>query len=617
MKKKNSLFTAFFAAFVWGISAQDIIIPDGMEILTPEEVTVTTNSARAYDKDKPLTVSGSKTTGYKLYFTASETTHGEELWVSDGTVAGTKMVKDIYPGTTTSDVKYITRFKDKVVFSATGDDDDGAELWISDGTADGTTMIADLNLLGGSDPAGFTWINENQFIFCARDYDSETYTDESQRWLWISNGTEAGTVRIKDCNVKYPGTNAVTDEYRIFERVGRKVFFKADTKDNEYGEELWVTDGTEIGTFMLKDINTTVANESTGATASATLEWLTPFKNQKLFFDATSADYGREPWVTNGTPEGTYMIKDLHEGTDANGQPYGGGVFTPRVYKDWVFFRAYVPYYGLELYKTDFTSEGTVMVADINRNALADGSGTDNGAADLFCVWEDKLWMKAQTGSNAASTDPINYGLELFYTDGTTEGTIMHSDMAPGITPNAAWEGMVCSGSFYFRAQNEPPNGAQLWELFRLDSIQEALPVKVCDLGAGRDFVHSLRNVNGDLFFTSDIHKKLFRYHYRKQGYDPAVDTEEMDPDFGEEENQINTIEKTSPVRIYPNPAKSFVEILSLSTIEAITVFDISGRKALSQGKSSRVDIRTLSKGAYIISIKDATGEYRSKLIVE
>jgi ELWxxDGT repeat protein len=617
MKKKISLLAAFLVTIVYGINAQQVI-PEGMVTLTPEDVTVTTNSARAYDKDKPMTVSGSKTTGYKLYFTATEATHGEELWVSDGTVAGTKMVKDIYPGTTTSAVKYITRFKDKVVFQAVGNDDDGAELWISDGTESGTMMIADLNILGGSEPAGFTWINENEFVFCAKDYDSETYDDATpQRWLWISDGTEAGTRLLKDCNVKYPGTNSVTDEYRIFERVGRKVFFKADTKDNQYGEELWVTDGTEEGTIMLKDINTTVANEVTGATASATLEWFTPFKNQKLFFDATSAEYGREPWVSDGTPEGTHIIKDLREGVDGNGQPYGAGVFTPRVYKDWVFFRAYAPTYGMELYKTDFTPEGTVLVADMNKNLLADGSGTDNGSPDLFCVWEDKLWMKAATGGNAASTDPINYGLELFYTDGTPEGTVMHSDMAPGVTPNAAWEGMVCSGSFYFRAQNEPPNGAQLWELFRLDSIQQALPVKVCDLGAGRDFVHSLRNVAGDLFFTSDIHKKLFRYHYRKPGYDAAVDTEEMDPDFDAEGTSINAVKSTSRVRIYPNPANAFVEIYSPSAVEAATVFDISGRQMLSQGKGSRLDVRSLPKGVYIIAIKDAAGEYRSKLIIE
>jgi hypothetical protein len=90
-----------------------------------------------------------------------------------------------------------------------------------------------------------------------------------------------------------------------------------------------------------------------------------------------------------------------------------------------------------------------------------------------------------------------------------------------------------------------------------------------------------------------------------------------MDPDFGEGGNQIETIKTTSPVRFYPNPAKSFIEILSPSAVESVSLFDITGRKALSQSKGARVDVRSLPKGAYIISIKDATGEYRSKLIVE
>ena len=77
-------------------------LPEGMEILTPEGVTVTTSSDRSFDKPKNITIAGSPQKGYLAFFTAKEDTHGEELWVSDGTVAGTKMVKEIYPGTVSS-----------------------------------------------------------------------------------------------------------------------------------------------------------------------------------------------------------------------------------------------------------------------------------------------------------------------------------------------------------------------------------------------------------------------------------------------------------------------------------------------------------------------------------
>ena len=66
------------------------VLPEGMEILTPEGVTMTTNDTRSFDMAKNIVVAGSKAKGYKTYFTAKDDTHGEELWVTDGTVTGTK-----------------------------------------------------------------------------------------------------------------------------------------------------------------------------------------------------------------------------------------------------------------------------------------------------------------------------------------------------------------------------------------------------------------------------------------------------------------------------------------------------------------------------------------------
>lgn len=617
MKKHYLLTSVFVSAMSFGtMTASDPILPSGMEILTPEGVEVTTGSARAYDKAKPLTVAGSEQAGYKAFFTAKDATHGEELWVSDGTTAGTKMVKDIYPGTTSSNVSYITRFNDKVVFQATANDDDGAELWISDGTEAGTYMLMDINLLGGSEPRGFVQLNETHFVFAAKDYESETYADNSQFWLWISDGTEAGTQLLKDCSVQHPGMRTESDDTH-FMRVGRKVFFKADTKDSEFGEELWVTDGTEAGTFMIMDMNKQVANEATGATAGAQLDWFTNFKNEKLFFRAYSDEYGNEPWVSDGTPEGTYMIADLTEGYEDNGNPRGHGAFTPRVYGDHVYFRGYDPVGGLELFRTDFTREGTYMVSDLNTNPIA--TGTANGSPDLFCEFDGVLFMKAATGSDAASTNPINYGLELFYTDGTEAGTKMQSDLNPGVGPNAAWEGIVISGSFYFRAQDKTPSGSQFWELFSMDSKDE-FPRQVVDLGEGPDFVHTLRNVNGDLFFTSTIIKSLFKYHYRKPGYNPADDTEEMDPVFDTTSSIGGLKTKPMTVDFYPNPTNDMIYISSESDIRGYAISDLSGRTVASHKGSERtisVKSLNLTPGMYILSIANETEELKAKLIVK
>ena len=52
-----------------------------------------------------------------LFFTATDSNHGSEVWRSDGTVAGTFLLKDVYPGTSSS-VQYLTNFNGMLYFAA-------------------------------------------------------------------------------------------------------------------------------------------------------------------------------------------------------------------------------------------------------------------------------------------------------------------------------------------------------------------------------------------------------------------------------------------------------------------------------------------------------------------
>jgi ELWxxDGT repeat protein len=75
-----------------------------------------------------------------LYFSATSTAHGIELWKSDGTAAGTVMVKDINPGTASSSLAYFTNV-DNILYFRANDGTTGNELWRSDGTSAGTYMV--------------------------------------------------------------------------------------------------------------------------------------------------------------------------------------------------------------------------------------------------------------------------------------------------------------------------------------------------------------------------------------------------------------------------------------------------------------------------------------------
>src|SRR5262249_21144379 len=91
-----------------------------------------------------------------VYFQADHGVNGAELWRSEGTAAGTRMVKDIAPGSAGGGAAGITVVNGVLFFSA-DDGMHGSELWRSDGTAAGTTMVKDINPgASRSDPEGLT-----------------------------------------------------------------------------------------------------------------------------------------------------------------------------------------------------------------------------------------------------------------------------------------------------------------------------------------------------------------------------------------------------------------------------------------------------------------------------
>jgi ELWxxDGT repeat protein len=66
--------------------------------------------------------------------------------------------------------------------------------------------------------------------------------------LWRSDGTEDGTVLVKDIS---PGVTGVQPPHDLTEVNGMLFFTAADT---EHGTELWRSDGTRAGTELVEDI---------------------------------------------------------------------------------------------------------------------------------------------------------------------------------------------------------------------------------------------------------------------------------------------------------------------------------------------------------------------------
>ncbi len=119
------------------------------------------------DGEQPVSFASA---GDRLLFTGQDQEHGTELWVTDGTPAGTHLLSDLQPGLGSSSPDGLTSAGDRVFFSA-DDGTHGRELWESDGTPEGTRMVADLA------PGGFSSILfgqtalavSNGYLFFAAD----------------------------------------------------------------------------------------------------------------------------------------------------------------------------------------------------------------------------------------------------------------------------------------------------------------------------------------------------------------------------------------------------------------------------------------------------------------
>ena len=407
-----------------------------------------------------------------------------ELWTTDGTAAGSRRVRDV---TTTSRVDNppaeMVPLGDWVIFTTTF-----GTVWRSNGTAGGTF---ELNLSVRS-PRALTPIGD-RVVFVATD-------DTSGEELWITDGTRAGTRRIVDLE---PGP--VGSRPGLLRAVDDEVFFRANRSD--VGSEIWRTDGTRMGTHLARDLvpqaggSVCVAgfgealsidggyfflaerpqepcglwrlDAATGdtirlATVAADTSPFTPQLAALGSYVVFAGSDGQEaePWITDGTAEGTRLLRDARTETTAS-SPYA---FTGTAFGS--LFVAAADGTTRSVWHTDGTAAGTVSLDALEPGALRQLTSDPKSLGNLgvFTATDETghwLWSTAGTPASTvrlrrlrSSNGRIDFSVidaaayfevdgDLWLTDGTTRGTRL---VKSGVYAQLGGPPAELDGALYFGA---------------------------------------------------------------------------------------------------------------------------------------------------------------------
>lgn len=573
----------------------------------------------------------------KLYFSATDGVNGQELWVSDGTDAGTHFVKDINPsgssnpkelkvcngslyfqaaadggatpglwisdGTEAGTINIsnnchspqeFTEMDSKVYFSAINNEY-GTEFWVTDGTVIGTKIVKNILTVGAaegssSEPARFT-VFKNKLYFVAK-------SNAVSFQIYESDGTEGGTVVFS----KFPNMGQ-SSMIQFFVCNGKMYFTPLENAD-DVGTFLYVFDGTTVEKFAI--------NGTDFSTPSYFFNW-----NNQLAFIATTNNYGYELWISDGTFAGTKMIKDICAGPESSNP----GQFC--VMNNKLYFSAADTLSNVELWVSDGTTAGTLKIKEINTNEL----NTRQSSPSELSVFNNTLYFSAR---------PLLSQTFLFSSDGTAANThkidtAFTAAYPPSYNPQVS--NLIVQGENLFFLAKYTNTTKMLYKVYSpLLGTPIALPATDIDNEQGSFVAHwsSVKNANHYLLYVSqqsdfsnciaaynglsvsdtfqlvDVEKSDSPYYYRVSAIN-NLDTSSYS-------NSVTVLVKTSineipnsSLKIYPNPVSNEMRISTNNEImDRLEIIDMNGKIVFQQSINSvskNVNVSDLTSGIYSVKI--------------
>jgi ELWxxDGT repeat protein len=316
-------------------------------------------------------------------------------------------------------------------------------------------------------------LNFNNTLYFESDqtqsYDYAFYSAKEQ--LWKSDGTEPGTILIKDLGLFY--NQAVSSEVN-----NNTLYFEVIVQDpntNLSSIQLWKTDGTNTGIQLIKDLG-----------SSLTINRFIPLDNTLYF---TTGNYWNDSqlWKTDGTQTGTILVKDfgntISNITEVNNS----------LYLDVSQYDSITATSTAQLWKTDSTGTGVELIKDFGN--LTFGTTYEDKKISV----NDSLYFEiGQSYNYYLSSPPLS---QLWKSDGTNTGTAIVKDFGSSKDINDFWGNL--NNSFYFSvfSPNTEDYYDTTYELWKSDGTDGGTTL-VQDFG--KSSLDYLTTINNTLYFTVD-----------------------------------------------------------------------------------------------------------------
>jgi ELWxxDGT repeat protein len=402
-----------------------------------------------------------------LFFAGFDAASGVEIWRSDGTTAGTTLLRDIHLGTGSSAPTLLGSLGGLAFFSAIDASGpltaDG--IWKSDGTFAGTTLVATLR--SGSYASSFYGEHATHgVVFGGKLYFATRRLGVfggHEAALWVTDGTAAGTQILQQFG----------EIVSMFLVPSGNALFIATTVANLYPSSgsttLYRSDGTAAGTELILQVSSGCSHPC--LEKPALLREMVPFQNGVAFV-VGAPDIGYELWKSDGTIAGSGLVKDIAAGSNVSSTPSSLTTLGSLLY-----FSAWTETAGRELWRSDGTEPGTFLVVDLesgsassspeflaNLDGLLMFAATVGGDTELWrydegvsLVRDIQLGGSSRPSSLTAlagllyfSADNGPSGREPWRSNGETASTLRIDDVVPGIGSSNARHFTLSGGKVFF-----------------------------------------------------------------------------------------------------------------------------------------------------------------------